>query len=348
MSATAKLVRVSPTLGGQYAVLVGNDASVQRDGAELDTTIFGSGFNSSITGIINHTFSGNAMFRNNAGYKAKIRTTGTPTAFTSQAATLVSGKTYRISNSAQSLWNPLVAIVVQSDGTNVAASDIASINYAIGTVTFVDSFTVAGPVTISGSYLPLEDMVSARSVSISQSADTIETGNFEQVNDAGGYEFFRATLKSVSAELEDFARPTSEWLDKLLAREQVVLEIDLDGNGTTFCRGFFNVINNGQSGGTGGDESETVSLSLRVPEQGVGFGWVFAAQSAAPLSLQHVINSWQNGGTVFIEYLPEGLGKKGTGGEYVITDCSVSVSIDGLAEATVEGQGTGALTVLNP
>lgn len=345
---TAKTVQVAREAAGPYFTLAGNDASVSRDGNELDTGIFGTAFNSSIVGIISHGLSANAMLRKTAGYNARLKTIGTSTAFTGEDMSLVSGNTYVIDDVTKSFWNYNEAITVSDDGVPIDAEDIVRIDHIVGRVVLDPSFTPIGDITVTGEFWPTSEFGCVRSISLSQSADTIETGCFESIGANGGYELYRATLKSVSADVEGFYRTSSNFLDLLLGREDIVLEIDWDGKGSTICRGVFKVMTDGQSGGIGGDETESVSMVLSVPEDVTPFGWYFGPDSDAPESVKVIIESWENGTTIFARYFSEGPTQKGTQGEYVVTDCSLSTAVDALGEMTVEGQGTGALTILNP
>jgi hypothetical protein len=344
---TAKTVQVAKLSTGPWVTLAGNDASITLDGNELDTGIFGTSFNSSITGIISHSLSANAMLRKTAGYNARLKTIGASTVFTGEAMTLVSGKTYVITDKTKNFWDFNAPITVLAGGTAINASNILRIDHIVGKVTFVASYTPASPVTVTGKFFPTSEFGKVRSISLTQSADTIETGSFETIGSNGGFETYRATLKTVSADLEGFYNVDSDWYSTLLDRDELVLEIDWDGKGSTICRGIFRVMSDGQSGGIGGDETESVSLVLAVPEGVTPFGWYFGANSDAPESVKIIIESWENGGSIFARYLPEGVGKRGYQGEYVVTDCSLSTAVDAIGEMSIEGQGTGAIEAIN-
>ena len=93
-----------------------------------------------------------------AGYAAKLYRSGTSTSMTAEATTLVTGKTYRITNAAKRMLDPAVAVVVDDGGSPVSASDILSIDYLHGLVTFDPSYTVSGAVTLDANYLPLSQI----------------------------------------------------------------------------------------------------------------------------------------------------------------------------------------------
>lgn len=343
---TAKIVRLSADNGVTWGILAGSDASVQLDGTELDTTVFGSVFNQSIAGIISHSLSGNLMLRRTAGYQAAIKRVGASTPMTSEPMSLVSGKTFRVTDTTKSLLDYNLPVTIEDDGVAVAASNIQSINHVVGKVTFVSSYTPTGAITVTGAYLPTSVLTCARSVSVSQSADTLETGCFNTITANGGFELYKATLRSVSAEMEDFYRSNSDWYQLLLDREEVVLEIDFDGTGTTLCRGIFRVLNDGFSGGVA-DENESISFSLSAPEGVIPFGWIFGAGTQAPLSMRIAVEAWEQGTEIKAQYLPEGVGQKGFEGTYIVTDASISTSVDGIGEMSIDLQGSGAIVPIN-
>ena len=217
---SAKLVRTSRN-GTDWNILAGNDASIDLDGEELENTIFGSDFNSSITGILNHSLSGNAMFRKTAGFEARLKTvSGVATAFTEEDFALSNGW-YVISDRAKSLWDRETEVVF-SDGVGVIdPDDIAQVDYLNGRVKFISTFTPSGSVTADGEFLTTAEFACARSIDLTQSLDTIETGCFESIGANGGFELYKGTLRSVSADIEGFYRSTNDFYQTLLDREEI-------------------------------------------------------------------------------------------------------------------------------
>jgi hypothetical protein len=107
----------------------------------------------------------------NAGHLATVNMTGTSTAMSAEACSLVSGKTYQIDNTAKRIIDPDVAVVVDDGGSPVSASDIESIDYLFGKVTFVGSYTPSGAITIDANYLPVAAVAYAKEYSFSKSTD---------------------------------------------------------------------------------------------------------------------------------------------------------------------------------
>lgn len=343
---TAKLVRTSRD-GINWNILAGNDASIDLDGEELENTIFGSDFNSSITGIISHALSGNAMFRNTAGFEARLKTvSGNPTTFTTEALAL-NGDWYVIADRSKSLWDREEEVIFADAEGTIDPDDIAQVDYLNGRVRFVSGFTPDGAVTASGDFLTTAEFACARSIDLTQSLDTIETGCFESIGSNGGFELYKGTLRTVSADIEGFYRSTNDFYQTLLDREEILIEIDMDGKGTSVARGYFRVISDGLSGGVGGDETESVSFTLSVPEGFVPFAWYFASNSEAPASVQDIFWAWENKEELYVQYYPEGINSRGFQGQYIVTDASISTAVDAIGEVTVSGQGTGAISPIN-
>jgi hypothetical protein len=114
-----------------------------------------------------------------AGYSAKLYRSGTSTAMTAEATTLVTGKTYRITNAAKRMLDPAVAVVVDDGGSPVSASDILSIDYLHGLVTFDPSYTVSGAITFDANYLPLSQIADVYNASFSTSVMMLDDTVYE-------------------------------------------------------------------------------------------------------------------------------------------------------------------------
>jgi hypothetical protein len=75
--------------------------------------------------------------------------TGNATAFTTEACTLVSGTTYKITNAAKRQWDRATTVSVFDGGASVAAADY-TVQYPLGRIVFASA--PAGAVTVSGKY----------------------------------------------------------------------------------------------------------------------------------------------------------------------------------------------------
>lgn len=343
----SKTIQVSAD-GITYYTIPGDSGDFNAEAADLDDTIFGQDFASSQTGLITWTMGSNARWRGFAGYCAKVRKSGTPTSFVASAMSLVSGKTYEISNRAQSVWDWTASLTILVSATPVAAADIESIDHLHGRVTFVSSYTPAGPVTATGTYLPLIDFARANSFNLSQTADTTDTTDFATACANGGFATMKPTLLTADLELTGFYRADNDIFALLTARDVFVVEIDAESNGLSVARGIYKPLTDNQTGDVGGDETETLSLGLSVPDGVLPFSWRHTSNTTLPMGIRILQDAWLAKANVYARYLPEGDGEEGREGQAIVTDISMESSVDGLVEFTVSLNGTGAATIYTP
>jgi len=348
MAQEAKEVQVSADGGSTWYTLPGNTADLNRESSQLTDTIFGESFSSSETGLINWSVSGNALYRGFAGYNSTLKKTGTSTSFTGESMSQVgTSQTYRVDDDARSVWDWTQTVTINDGGSPVADADIDEINYVLGEVTFVSGYSVSGPITADGNYLPLSAFGKANSFSLTQSADTTDTTDFETAQSNGGFMTMRPTLLSSDLELTSFYRAATDFYDILKNRDQFVIEIDPEGNGNSIARGIYKVLTYNQTGDVGGDEENTVNFGLSVPEDTLPFSWRHLSASNIPQGLKIILDAWEGKNEIDVRYLPDGEGKEGYEGKIIVTDASMSSGIDAMVEASVTLQGTGTLSKIN-
>lgn len=343
----AKEIRVSNDDGTTWHILPGNTADINFEGNQLDDTIFGAAYSSSETGLINWSVSGNALYRGFAGYRSKILRSGTSTVMTDESLSQVdSSQTYEIDDATKSVWNWDETLTVNDGGSAVDDADIEEIDYLFGRVTFDSGYTVTGAITVTGEYFPTAEYGRANSLSLTQSADTTDTTSFEVAQANGGFNTFRPTLLTADLELNAFYRTDNEFFEDLKDRGNFVVEIDLAGNGETLGRGVYKVNDTSQSGDVGGDEEQTLNLTLSVPEGVTPFKWKYTDASNIPNGLKIVQTALTDRTEIMTQYLPEGDGSKGYEGTVIVTDASISSGVDEMVEADVTLQGTGECVII--
>ncbi len=107
--------------------------------------------------------------------KAELKKVGTPVAFTAEAMTLVSGKTYAIDNASKEIWDRSeVTMDILDTAASVAAADILNIDYLFGRVTFVASYTPSGAITATGKSFPVAAAGKANTYNLTMTADAID------------------------------------------------------------------------------------------------------------------------------------------------------------------------------
>ena len=338
-----KVVQVSED-GVTFNTLPGSSAEISIESSSIDNSIFGSDYSSAIAGVLSFSFSANAWLRQTPGFNAKLESGGISTAFTTEAMTLVSGKTYKIAAAAKDLWVFGATTTVFDNAIAVNAANIASIDWLFGKVTFAAAYTPTGPITVTGSYRPRTAFGCANSVDLTQSMESVDNSCFETVALNGGYTTAEAGTKSVSVELSGIYREANNFFTVLESREDIYVTLDFEGDGQTLARGVFRVTSVSNSGDQGGVEDYSVSMELSVPEDYSPFGWEFGPTSKAPAGFKTIMNSWLNKTDMTFRYYPTGIANIGYQGAVIVTDASISTAVDAITELSVDGTGNGALS----
>lgn len=339
----AKRVRVSDDVGVTWNTLSGNTASINFKADSQDDTVFGQNYKSSQTGAISWSISANSVFKGFAGYVAKILKAGTSTVMTDEPMALVSGKTFRITNTAKRVINRAVTIVVKDNGTTVSAANILSFDYLYGKVTFVSGYTVNGSITITGAYFPLVSIGCANEFTLTQTSETIDNTCMDTVQANGGHRTFEPGLKTVALELSGIYKSTNGFLASLIARSEVVIEIGPDGSNIAVARGFFKPMETSQDGDVGALEQNNIKYELSVPDDDklvYPFHWDIGAGTTLNLGVQKCIASWEASSVLKVAYLPDGV--TGVQGDAIITDLSLSGGLESMSTFTVDFQGSDA------
>lgn len=339
-----KAIRIAPTGTSTWVTLPGNTGELTRERDSLDDTIFGKDYMSKQPDIGKFMVNAQAFYKGFAGYKAVIKkTSGSATAMTNEACTLVSGKIYRITSSTKRLMDPATAVVVKDNSVVVVAADIVRIDYLDGTVEFTSGHTVAGAITITAAYLTATQICSMNQFTLTQTADAVDKTNMCNVQSNGGFREYEVGLKTVSLSLSGFFDATAAFHDSLVASDTVLIEIGPDGVNKSFARGFFKQSSDQQSGKVGALEEESVKYELYVPDVDLmeaPFKW-YHVSSTLNTAIQTLLSAWQNKELVEVQYLYDGT--NGWAGEGVPTDVSLKGGIGNLNEFTANIQGSGAL-----
>ncbi len=341
---TAKVVEISDDNGVIFHTLPGGSGEWSDAGEELDDTIFGQTYQSQEVGMISWTGTANALYKGFAGYVAKIKQSGTSTAFTTEAMNLVSGLTYEITDGTKEVWDRAVTTVIWDNGAPVALANILTLDYVLGRVTFIAGYSVLGAITAnSGSYLPMTIIGAASSFNLTQTAAAIDTSDFEKAQANGGFRTFTPGLRTVTLEVGGFDPADTVFRDLLIARNELIIEINPDGSGLSLARGFFRLSTRSQSGDIGALEEETKNFTLNVPEnQDIVFNWKHDGASTLSTAVIKLLDAFLLETTPRVRYAPDGITEINLEGDVVITDVSLSSGLDAMNEFSVAWQGTGA------
>jgi len=206
------------------------------------------------------------------GWKATVKRSGTSTQFTDEAASLVSGKTYQIDDETKQVWDREQPVTVKDNGVLVDSSNIEFIDYLFGKVTFTAGYTVTGPVTVSGSYLPMQAVAGANAYNLNHTGDLLDDTDFEGAQANGGYRTRLYGLRDVSASITRWDDLSKTFADIIKNRSVVVIEIR-PGGGPDVFRAFMVAESANESGDVAALESEEISFQLDGEGVGKAFSW---------------------------------------------------------------------------
>lgn len=349
---TPKKFNISIDAGVTWQTFPGDTAELQLNGTNINDTVFGANYQSGQPGIINWNMSANGFYKGFAGYVAKLNQGGTPTVITAEACTLVSGKTYRITNAAHRWLDPNTAVVVKDGGVDHTA-DVLSIDYLFGTVTFKGTYTVTGAVTVDGKYLPMTQIAKGQTFTLTQTANTIDLSSFDTAQANNGLKVFDYGLKTVALDINAIYAITGGWYNALTGRNNVYIEINPDGAGQgvgSCARGIFKTMTEQQAGKVAELEVETLKFSLFVPDPSLvplmayPFSWDHGATSTLSTALKNALTSWTSGVLPQFQYLYDGTnGRKGAG---VLTDLTLTGGLEVMNTFAIKVQGSDTLTVV--
>lgn len=341
MTVANKRIRVSSD-DVTFYTLPGNTASLTQDGAVVDDTVFGQAYKSEQPTLINSSITSPAFYKGFAGYVADLKqVSGSSTTFTDEATTLLSGKDYQINNTAKRIWDRTATFVVK-DGAVDHTADVEAYDYLFGVVRFKSTYTVTGAVTVSAKYFATSTIAKGNNFTLTMTAEATETTDFETAQANGGIRTFQQGLKTVNLEIKGFYDVTNAFYTELTNRSEVIVEINPEGNSASIARGFFRMTQDNLTGNVGAIEEENIKFNLTVPSDDFmlwPFRWRHVATTLST-AVQKVIDAWQDGTSIKVQYLPDGTtGKKFTS---YMTSISLAGGVDGMNVFSCTFQNSGA------
>lgn len=345
----AKIVQVSDDSGANWYTLPGGTGDLSRGSTPVTDTVFGQTFESHDVGLLGWKVTANAFYKGYAGYTCDIKKQGTTTVFTAEAMTVVSGKTYQIDAAAKEIWDRGTTVTVFDNAVD-KTTEVLSIDYLFGKVTFKATYTPTGPITATGKYFPTAVIGLPQSYTLTQAANAEETTDFATAQSNSGYRTYDPGLRQVSLEISNTYALASTFATTLAARSELIVEINPDGGLLSLCRGFFKLASEGQSGDVGALEAESISLVLSVPDPSganppeIPFGWQHASTTTLSTALNKVLDAWEAETKIDVQYLSNGVaGDKGTS---VVTEVSLTGGLDSMNEFSLSFQGDGTITAV--
>ncbi len=352
VATVAKIVQVSDDAEVTWYTLPGGTGEFNDNSNQIEDTIFGQTFQSNESGLISFVANANALYKGFAGYVAKILRPGTPIVADGEAMSVESGQIYVVTDDAvKSVWDRSDVIVVQDDAADVT-DEVEWVDYLFGRIKFLDSYTVLGTVTVDISYFPMVQLGKGRSFTLTQTANPIDTSDFETVQANGGYATMIPGLRTVALELGGVYDVTSGLRADLQVRTELIIEINPDGAGLSVARGFFRAITEGQPGNAGDLEVETTTFALNVPVETVidqpailtPFNWVHDPLTTLTTAIQVILQSWIDQTIIDVQYLYDGT--NGNKGPIMVGDVSLTGGLEVMNEFAANFVGDGAPTVV--
>lgn len=331
-----------------YYTIPGNAGEVRDEMGQLNDTIFGQSYESNEAGLLSWSLNSQGFYKGFAGYIVKLMKGGTPLVLTAEAMSLVSGKTYIITNTAKQLIDIGTTVVVFDNAIDHTA-DVESINFLTGEVTFKAAYTVTAPVTITGAYVPLTAIAGARTFTLTQTKTANDNTTIPIAKANGGWRTFDSAsgLKTVGLEIGGIYDASNAFRTALQTRALIYVEINPDNSNLSVARGVFKYTGRNQSGDVGALEEEGVTLSLNVPQGDIWlkpFGWKHSGLTTLSQAIRNALASWESDSALYAKYLPDGT--NGFKGPVVVTDVSLSGGLEAMNEFTLNFQGSGAPTTV--
>jgi len=338
----------------QYYLLPGSTGSFSVESESAEDTIFGQSYSSMERTLFTWTADANAVVKGYGGYTTTLKKQGTSTSVTGEAFSQDSGQIYSIDDATKQIWDRSATITFY-DGTTDINAEVEWIDPLFGRVKFLDTYTISGAVTADLSYFPTSALGKANSVDLTMSTDPIDNSDFATVQGNGGYRTFEPGLRTYSISLSGIYDASIDLLDELENRNELIVEVDLGGNGNDVIRCYVKMASDGLSGDVGALEEESAEFEATVPyaaSDGVDnvnspFSWNFGSSSTLSSAITTALNAFQNQSYVHVKYLHDpsaASGSQGWSGKAVLSDSSLSFSLDGMNELSFSFNGTDAYT----
>jgi len=204
-----------------------------------------------------------------AAYLAQVKRGGTSTAFASEAMSLVSGNTYQITDATKRIWDRTVVPTFSEDSVPIPASDVVSIDYLFGKVTFATAKT--GNIFADGKFIPTVVVAGAHAYGVNMSHNILDDTDFDGAQTSNGFRSKIYGIGDVSISLGRWEVLDSTFFTAINARTPIVVDIRPGGVGD-YARGWFVVESEAHGGGIDDLESRDLTFQLDGDAK-ASFGW---------------------------------------------------------------------------
>ncbi len=301
------------------------------------------GFKSRIYGLRDFNIGLDGNFVPYLTYQFNIKATSASTVMSNEDLTLVVGApdfTYQMNDPTKRIFDREVTPTFKDAGTPIPASDIKSIDYLSGSVTFVTSKTE--PVTLdAGSFIPVstipEDCIST--ATLDMSVELEEDTNIKSASN--GWKKRVTKLRDVSLSLTTFNDFLKKYITDIKGDKVVLVEIVIGNTDQQTIRGWFTVESDNETGGVADLESEEISLQLDGDIKS-SFTWIYPS-SGFNDGLKIITDFFFDGGDLHIQLLPDGSLANGFEGQVLLESLSLNMDINGKLTFSSTFQGNGEL-----
>jgi hypothetical protein len=187
----------------------------------------------------------------------------------------------------------------------------------------------------------MTEVTKASSFTLTQTAATIDHTDYAIAHANDGYRVYTPGLRTISLELGGFYDSSDAVWEILENRSEAVIEINPDGSGLSLARGIFKLVTRNQSGDVGALEEQTRTFNLSVPENmDIIFNWQHDPSTTLSQAIRVLLDAYINQELPYVEYMPDGFDEITFKGQAVLTDVSLSSSLDAMNEFTANFQGS--------
>lgn len=344
----SKTVRVSTdNFVSENEKLPADSPSLNRNGVLADNTDLSNnaGFKSRFPGLKDFNFAADGNFKPDTTYQFDIKRGGTPTVFTTEAFSVVSGLTFKIDTEAFEIFDREATNFEFFDDGNPVSFD--SIDFLNGTVTL--SGTPSGVVTGTGTYIPIttSDCISTATIDLSVEVEEDTSIKINNGANTNGFKTRVQKLRDVSATLTLFDDLSKAYFNDLNTDENVLLEVKIGtGSAIQTIRGWFLVESDNTSGAVADLETEEVTLQLDGDLLS-SFTWIYPTDTSLfSAALKILTDNFFNGGALAMQYIPADILANGFQGPVVLESFSLNLDINGKVTFSSTLQGNGELVSL--
>ncbi len=198
-----------------------------------------------------------------AGYLTTVKASGTSTAMADEAMTNTAGFAYQLNDLTKRVWDRSIVPTFEDLGESpqaIAASDIVSIDYLFGIVTFLTAKTE--PVVLkTGNFMPMTDVAGAHSYNLGQAGDVLDDTEFGLANNNGSRQRILG-IRDVSLSVSRWDDVVGQkFFDALNNRTPLLMEVRPGGTGDV-ARGWYVPESEDHSGDVSSLEAADLSFQL--------------------------------------------------------------------------------------